>query len=97
LKGIGFFRKLKSLDLSTKKEMVDKGEGVQATTLANPSSKSQPSLNRQLELLGISKTAYYYKPIEPFSKSKDKKLLDAIDKIHTKYPYYGTRRNSRTS
>jgi len=84
--------KLKSLDLSTKKEMVDKGEGVQATTLANPSSKSQPSLNRQLELLGISKTAYYYKPIEPFSKSKDKKLLDAIDKIHTKYPYYGTRR-----
>jgi putative transposase len=57
--------------------MVDKGEGVQATTLANPSSKSHPSLNRQLELLGISKTAYYYKPIEPFSKSKDKKLLNA--------------------
>jgi hypothetical protein len=66
LKEIGFFRKLKSLDLSTKKEMVGKGEGVQATTLSNPSKKSQPSLNRQLELLGISKTAYYYKPIELF-------------------------------
>jgi len=38
--------KLKSLDLSTKKEIVDKNEGVQAKT-------SNPSLNRQLELLHI--------------------------------------------
>ena len=77
--------KLKSLDLSTKKEMVDKNEGVQAKT-------SNPSLNHKLELLHISKTAYYYKPLKPFSSSKDKKLLDMIDKIHTKHPYYGTRR-----
>jgi putative transposase len=63
--------------------MVDKGEGIQATICTNPSSvqkKSQPSLNRQLDLLGISKTAYYYKPIDPFSTNKDKKLLDVIDK-----------------
>ena len=65
--------------------MVDKNEGVQAKT-------SNPSLNRQLELLHISKTAYYYKPLKPFSSSKDKKLLYMIDKIHTKHPYYGTRR-----
>ena len=77
--------KLKSLDLSTKKRLVDKNEGVQA-------KKKNPSLNRQLQLLDISKTAHYYTPVIPFSSQKDKELLDAIDKIHTKHPYYGTRR-----
>lgn len=93
--------KLRSLDLSTKKAMVD-NEGVQAATQTkNPSSsnntssnqtKSAISLNRQLELLRISKSAYYYQSIEPFSSDEDKKLLELIDKIHTKHPYYGTRR-----
>lgn len=90
--------KLVSLDLSTRKEMVNK-EGVQAVTKSqkpsqesNTTKKSPLSLNRQLELLHISKTAYYYKPIEPFGSKEDKKLLDMIDKIHTKHPYYGTRR-----
>lgn len=95
--------KLKSLDLSTKKAMVD-SEGVQAATNAkNPSpinkgmiktknSDLKISLNRQLELLNISKTAHYYHPIEPFSSDKDKNLLELIDKIHTKHPYYGARR-----
>ena len=76
--------KLKGLDLSIRKEMVD-SEGVQA--------KSQnPSLNRQLQLLSVSKTAYYYVPVIPFSSQEDKELLDMIDIIHTKHPYYGTRR-----
>jgi putative transposase len=88
--------KLVSLDLSTRKEMVD-SEGVQATIKEkHPSQKSNTSkslsLNRQLELLHISKTAHYYKPLEPFGRDEDKKLLDMIDKIHTKHPYYGTRR-----
>jgi len=89
--------KLVSLDLSTRKDMVDK-EGVQAVTKSkNPSQQSEAkksplSLNRQLGLLHLSKTAYYYKPIEPFGSKEDKKLLDMIDKIHTKHPYYGTRR-----
>ena len=76
--------KLKGLDLSTRKEMVDK-EGIQA-------KHRNPSLNRQLQLLSVSKTAYYYEPVIPFSSQEDKKLLDTIDKIHTKHPYYGTRR-----
>jgi len=50
------------------------------------------SLNRQLQLLSVSKTAYYYTPVMPFSSKEDKELLDMIDKIHTKHPYYGTRR-----
>lgn len=78
--------KLESLDLSTRKEMVD-SEGVQATT-----NRKNPSLNRQLQLLSVSKSAYYYTPIAPFSSTEDKGLLDMIDKIHTKHPYYGTRR-----
>jgi len=77
--------KLKSLDLSIRKEMIDKSEGVQAKS-------KNPSLNRQLQLLHMSKTAHYYTPVTPFSSKEDKELLDMIDKIHTKYPYYGTRR-----
>ncbi len=50
------------------------------------------SLNRQLKLLNVSKTAYYYEPVMPFSSYEDIKLLNTIDTIHTKHPYYGTRR-----
>lgn len=53
------------------------------------------SLNRQLNLLSVSKTAYYYDPVVPFSSQADKALLDVIDVIHTKHPYYGTRRVAR--
>ena len=53
------------------------------------------SLNKQLKILSISKTAHYYKPIMPFSSDEDIKLLNTIDKIHTKFPYYGTRRVSK--
>jgi putative transposase len=55
-------------------------------------TKHELSLNRQLKLLSVSKTAHYYTPVEPFSSDKEIKLLNTIDKIHTKYPYYGTRR-----
>ena len=55
-------------------------------------TKLNISLNKQLKLLSVSKTAHYYKPIQKFSSDEDLKLLNTIDKIHTKYPYYGTRR-----
>ena len=73
--------KLVSLDLSTKKEMID-----------NQATNKTISLNRQLELLTISKTAYYYQPVEQFSSDEDIILLNTIDIIYTKHPYYGTRR-----
>jgi len=50
------------------------------------------SQNRQLKLLSISKSSNYYKPVIPFSSDEDQKLLDTIDRIYTKYPYYGHRR-----
>ena len=78
--------KLKSLDLSTKRKMVDKfDEGVQANS-------KNPSINKQLELLKLNKSVYYYNPVLPFSSKEDIKLLNVIDTIHTKHPYYGTRR-----
>lgn len=77
--------KLQSLDLSIKRKIVNSEGSVQAQT-------KTPSLNKKLQLLGISKTAYYYKPAIPFNSHNDKKLLDAIDEIYTNYPYYGTRR-----
>jgi putative transposase len=50
------------------------------------------SLNRQLSLLQVSKTAHYYKAVQKFGSESDLKLLNTIDLIHTKHPYYGTRR-----
>jgi putative transposase len=55
-------------------------------------TKLKLSLNRQLQLLSVSKTAHYYEPVIPFSSDEDIKLLNMIDIIHTKHPYYGTRR-----
>jgi len=55
-------------------------------------TKLNLSLNKQLRLLNVSKTAYYYEPVMPFNSDDDIKLLNMIDIIHTKHPYYGTRR-----
>ena len=48
--------KLKCLDLSIRKELVDNNEGVQA-------KRKNPSLNSQLQLLSVSKTAHYYNAV----------------------------------
>jgi len=59
-------------------------------------TKLNLSLNKQLQLLSVSKTAYYYEPVVPFSSDEDTELLNVIDKIHTKYPYYGTKSTQAT-
>lgn len=48
------------------------------------------SINRQCELLGVSKGALYYepKPVDPYNLH----LMELIDKQHTKTPFYGSRR-----
>jgi putative transposase len=45
---------------------------------------------RQSELLGISRASLYYKPA-PISQ-EDIDLMNLIDEIYTKYPFYGARR-----
>ncbi|MBD3789411.1 MAG: IS3 family transposase, partial [Campylobacterales bacterium] len=67
--------KLKSLDLSNKKCLVD--------------SKLKISKTRQCQLLKVSRTSLYYKP-RPMS-IRDKKILDAIDEIYTDNSEYGYR------
>jgi len=62
--------KLKSLDLSTKREMVD----VQAVN----NTKDLPSLSCQHELLGISRSYKYYTPIINQTKEAIKKRLVEI-------------------
>lgn len=48
------------------------------------------SINRQCELLQVSKGALYYtpKPLDPYTLA----LMDLIDEQHTKTPFYGSRR-----
>jgi len=79
--------KLESLDLSTKKAMLDRKEGNQAAQI-----KNILSLNNQLTLLNMSKTAVYYHAKPKFSTESDLILLNAIDIIYTEFPYYGHRR-----
>ena len=48
------------------------------------------SIKRQCELLGISRSSYYYRP-EPIS-DEEQTLLRLLDEQYLKHPYYGTRR-----
>jgi putative transposase len=48
------------------------------------------SLTRQAELLGISRTSLYYKPV-PVSE-RELEIMNLIDKIYLKYPFFGARR-----
>ncbi len=58
-------------------------------------TKHKLSLNKQLKILSINKSSYYYKKVKPFSSNEDIKLTRLIDSIHTEHPYYGTRRLSK--
>ncbi len=48
------------------------------------------TLNRQCELLDINKSSLYYKP--KGESEENLELMKVIDKLHTKRPYYGSRR-----
>jgi putative transposase len=55
-------------------------------------TKHKLSLNNQFELLHIAKSTLYYEPIKRFSSEWEIKLLNALNEIHSEFPYYGTRR-----
>ena len=52
------------------------------------------SLNEQLDLSRVSKTAYYYSPIP--ETAENLVLMELIDKVFTDRPYYGSRRMTVT-
>ena len=68
--------KLKSLDLSNKREIVE----VQAEEI---------SLSKQCELLGISRSYLYYKPI--VNKKKDA-IKEHIQQVYEEIPIYGEKK-----
>lgn len=51
------------------------------------------SIREQCEILDISRSFYYYN--RRGMSNSDKSILDEMDKIYTKWPYYGTRRISK--
>ena len=55
-------------------------------------TKHKLSLNKQCKLLHIAKSTLYYSPIKRFSSEWEIKLLNALNEIHSDFPYYGTRR-----
>lgn len=50
------------------------------------------SLNKQCQLLHVSKSSLYYSPTKPFSRDRDLKILDSINNIYSDFPSYGSRR-----
>ena len=50
------------------------------------------SIERQCDLLGLSRSSYYYQPCP--ESAENLALMQEIDKIYTKYPFYGARRLS---
>ena len=42
------------------------------------------TISRQTELLEISRSSYYYKPVE---NQKKRIILDKLDEIYTKHPF----------
>ena len=55
-------------------------------------TKLDISLNKQCQLLHVSKSSLYYTPTKPFSSGSDINLLDAINNIYSDFPSYGYRR-----
>jgi putative transposase len=55
-------------------------------------SKHKLSINKQCKLLNISKSSLYYKPVKRFASKSEIKMLDALSKIYSEFPCYGTRR-----
>jgi putative transposase len=48
------------------------------------------SISRQCEILGVSRSTFYYKPVK--KDDGDIKIMNLIDEIYTQYPFYGRRR-----
>lgn len=63
--------------------------------LAEPDNP-ELSLRTQCDLLQLNRSAYYYQPYrKPEVSLEDKRIMDLIDEIYTKRPFYGYPRITR--
>lgn len=69
-------KKAGPLPLSQRKQWIDKND-------------PQLSLNDQLDLSGVSKTAYYYEPVP--ETPENLLYMELIDREYTQHPFYGSR------
>ena len=53
-------------------------------------SHPQLSVRRQCALLGISRSSFYYEPVEP--SSEDLEFMRLLDEQYTRTPFYGARK-----
>jgi len=54
------------------------------------SSDEKLSIRRQCELLEVNRSSLYYKPVP--QSQEERSLIQKIDEIHLKYPFFGSRR-----
>ncbi|WP_214660583.1 hypothetical protein [sulfur-oxidizing endosymbiont of Gigantopelta aegis] len=54
--------------------------------------KRAPSVEhqKQCELIGLNRSSYYYQPKKPL-QNKDLTLMNLIDELYIKHPFYGSR------
>ena len=57
-------------------------------------AKTDPSMRRQCELLGVNRSSLYYEAVEP--DGEELALMRRLDELHLKYPFYGSRKLART-
>jgi putative transposase len=93
----------KSKDMIAKKlgETIVEKEFLEGKLVSLASSKERKtlldtklnlSINKQCQLLNISKSSLHYQTKKPFSTDKEIRLLDAINNIYSDFPFYGYRR-----
>jgi len=87
------------LDLADKKRLIEVETDSEADSEAEANydanacthARRSLSIKRQCELIGLNRSAYYYKPIKRLNEA-DYKIMNRIDEIYTEHPYYGARR-----
>ena len=56
------------------------------------------SIRKQARLLGVNRNRLVNKPHPPRApRSSDQEVLDALDKLHTRWPFYGQRKLLRVA
>lgn len=51
---------------------------------------SELSIRRQCELLGLTRSMYYYAPVDV--SAEERALMREIDRIYTRFPFFGSRK-----